>query len=158
MVEYIEKEVKQYSNRLRVNIVKSDGMVKGEKIVLLKVDDFKNLLSDYENLQGKVKMLENQQTNIKDLLEINADAIHQNYKNELENKDKQIKEKDDEIKDINALCSKYNVQMNGLSLIDMVIRKKHKKLIDDFQEKIWIDNNMDRVTDVDVLPGSEDKT
>ena len=48
--------------------------------------------------------------------------------------------------------------MNGLSLIDMVIRKKHKKLIDDFQEKIWIDNNMDRVTDVDVLPGSEDKT
>ena len=52
MVEYIEKEVKQYSNRLRVNIVKSDGMVKGEKIVLLKVDDFKNLLSDYENKVG----------------------------------------------------------------------------------------------------------
>lgn len=158
MVEYIEKEVKQYSNRLRVNIVKSDGMVKGEKIVLLKADDFKNLLSDYENLENKVKMLESERTNLEQMVEITLNPIHQKYQKELEDKDNQISEKDNELNDIKALVSTYNTSMNGLSLIDMVVRKKHKKMINDFQEKIWINKNIDRVTDVDVLPGSEDKT
>lgn len=159
MVEYIEKEVKDYTGRLRVNIVKSDELVKGDKIVLVKANDFKNLLSDYEKLEDKVKMLESERTNLEQLVEITLNPIHQKYQKELEDKDNQISEKDNELNDIKALCSNYNTEMNGLSLIDMVVRKKHKKLIDDFHQKIWIKpKNIDRVTDVEVLPGSEDKT
>lgn len=159
MVEYIQKEVKLYSGRLRVNIVKSDDLTKGEKIVILKEKDFNNLLSDYDDLQEKAKKLDDQQTNIDKLLESNANAIHQIYKEQLDNKDNKIEQKNNELNDIKALASNYNTTMNGLSLIDMVVRKKHKKIISEFEDKIWIKpKNIDRVTDVEILPEQKDKT
>lgn len=158
MVEYIQKEVKKYSGRLRVNIVKDDDLTQGQKIVILKENDFNKLLSDYGNLEDQVKKLENERTNIDNLIENVLNPIYQKHNKELENKDNQIKQKDTQLDNIKALCSNYNTRMNGLSLMDMVVRKKHKKIISEFEDKIWIHKKRDYITDVDMLPASKDKT
>ena len=46
--------------------------------------------------------------------------------------------------------------MSGLSFID-IIRGKHKRLINDFHDSIWVNVPMDQVQEVEKLPTKDDK-
>ena len=50
---------------------------------------------------------------------------------------------------------KFTTALSGLSLWD-IIRSKHKNLIKDFQDSIWVDVPQDQVQEVEKLPKKDD--
>ena len=73
-----------------------------------------------------------------------------------EQKDKIISDKEDEINSILAVMNQFSISMSGLSFID-IIRGKHKGLINDFHDSIWVNVPMDQVQEVEKLPAEDDK-
>ena len=162
----ITKKIKEYSNRQRIDINKSDGFTRGEDVVIIPVQKFdeikQNILDLQSNLSAKdneIQLLKNQEQNLKEIIEDVTAPIYERHKKEMENKDNQIKQLENQIKALQRIASQYNIQMSGLSAIDVVFRKKHKDLIDDFNNNIWIVNQDNQVEDVDLkkLPGNDDQ-
>ena len=148
------KEVKNYSGRLRINITQSDGLNQGDNVVLILESEYNRLISANDTLTSKVEMLEHERKNLEDLIEITLNPIHQHYKDQLKEKDRIIKSKDDELNNIKAIMNKFTTSISGLSLWE-IIRGKHKNLISEFQDKIWVNVPMDQVADVEKLPGGD---
>ena len=149
----IIKEVKEYSKRKRINILKDDGFQPGDKVAILPKTAYDEIMVKLENLEQQVSDYQQQDENtgnvkseetISDILE----QIYQQHQKQLENKDKIIHDKDLEINRLKSITSKYNTSLNGLSTIDILFRRKHKQLIDDFQNSIWI--HSDDVLEADV--------
>ena len=78
------------------------------------------------------------------------------YNSELEKKDRVISAKEDEINSIKAVLNKFTTSMSGLSFID-IIRGKHKRLINDFHDSIWVNVPMDQVQEVEKIQSQDDK-
>ena len=91
-----------------------------------------------------------------DIIKLALKPIEEHYNSELEKKDKVISDKEDEINNIKAVLNKFSTSMSGLSFIDL-IRGKHKNLIDDFHDSIWVNVPMDQVQEVEKLPTKDDK-
>lgn len=147
----IMKEVKEYSKRKRINILKDDGFQAGDMVAILPKATYDDLIMQIQRLNEELIDYRKQGINVNESSEeIDSDVleqIYQHHQKQLENKDKLIHDKDQEINRLKAITSKYNTAMNGLSLLDM-LRRKHKELIDDFQESIWITS--DDVLEADV--------
>ena len=149
----IIKEVKEYSKRKRINILKDDGFQPGDKVVvlpktayddiMLKLENLEQLVSDYQQQDGN-----NDNGKSEELFSDVLEHIYQQQQKELENKDKIIHDKDLEINRLKSITSKYNTSLNGLSTFDILFRRKHKQLINDFQDSIWI--HSDDVLEADV--------
>lgn len=150
----ISKEVKDYSGRLRININKNDGLNPGDNVVLILESDYQKLQAEKETLSSKVEMLEHERTNLEELVNITLNPIHEHYKSELEKKDNIIKAKDGELNNIKAILNKFTTSISGLSFIDLV-RGKHKNVINDFHDRIWVNVPMDQVQEVEKLPKNE---
>ena len=148
------KEVKNYSGRLRINITNKDNLNPGDNVVLILESEYNNLLSSNDVLTSKVEMLEHERKNLEDLIEITLNPIHEHYKDQLKEKDRIIKSKDDELNNIKAIMNKFTTSISGLSLWE-IIRGKHKNLISECQDKIWVNVPMDQVADVEKLPGGD---
>ena len=186
MVEQmITKTVKEYgkSQRQRIDINKSDGLTTGKDVVLIPVTEYDGIKQNIMNLtsqlrscedklsakEDEIQIYKDQEQNLEELIQ-NAitpidnhyqkqlSNIDKEYKKQLENKDNQIKQLENQLKLLQQISSQYNIQMGGLSAIDILFRKKHKLLIDDFNNKIWIINQDKQVEDVDLkkVPGSND--
>lgn len=148
-----------YSNRKRINITNNDGLNPGDEVVLLPKSVYDEMLQEYQELKLQVKN-ESQDTNHDDNLEETVsnilNPIYEHHEKELKKKDTIIQEKDTEIKRLQSQASKFNTAMNGLSIIDM-FRSKHKKLISDYQDTIWIYKKNETIAaDVKSLPGEDD--
>ena len=153
----ISKEVKDYSGRLRININKNDGLNPGDNVVLILESDYQKLQAEKETLSSKVEMLEHERTNLEELVNITLNPIHEHYKSELEKKDNIIKAKDDELNNMlsrSILPFSATTSISGLSFIDLV-RGKHKNVINDFHDRIWVNVPMDQVQEVEKLPKNE---
>lgn len=149
----IIKEVKEYSKRKRINILKDDGFKPGDKVVILPLASYDDMIAELQRLEQLVTDYELQDNDtsydksdgiFSDVLE----HIYQQHQKQLENKDKIIQARALEINRLKSITSKYNIAMNGLSTFDMIFKKKHKQLIEDFQSSIWIQN--DDVLEADV--------
>ena len=147
----ILKEVKNYSGRLRINITGKDGFNPGDNVVLLLEADYQKLLDENNLLSSKVEMLEHERTNLEELVNITLNPIHEHYKEELKTKDSIISSKDQELNNIKAILNKFTTSISGLSFIDL-IRGKHKEVISDFHDSIWVNVPKDQVADVEKLP------
>ena len=65
----------------------------------------------------------------KNLIADEIAPIDNHYQRELQNKDKQIKSLEMQLKTLRAKTNQYNLDMQGLNAFDMVLLRKHKKLI-----------------------------
>ena len=152
----IPKEVKNYSGRLRINITSKDGLEPGDNVILMLEAEYDKLLNDKQMLSSQVDMLQHERQNLEDLIEVTLNPIHQHYKEEMEKKDNIISSKNAELNSIKAVLNKFTTSLSGLSFID-VVRGKHKNLINDFHDSIWVNVPMDQVKNVDTLPGTNDE-
>ena len=161
------KEIKNYSGRLRINIVQDDQFQPNEEVVLMSMQEYDNIKDKILELQEQVtevqKEAEMMQTNIdqykdqiQDLIKLALQPMEEHYNSELEKKDKVISDKEDEINSILAVMNQFSISMSGLSFID-IIRGKHKGLINDFHDSVWGNVPMDQVQEVEKLPAEDDK-
>ena len=161
------KEIKNYSGRLRINIVQDDPFQPNEKLVLMSMQEYGEIKDKILELQEQVtevqKEAEMLQTTIDQhndqipqIVKVALSPIEEHYNSELEKKDNVISDKEDEINNIKAVLNKFSTSMSGLSFIDL-IRGKHKNLIDDFHDSIWVNVPMDQVQEVEKLPTKDDK-
>ena len=152
----IIKEVKEYSKRKRINILKDDGFKPGDKVVILPLASYDDMIAELQRLEQLVTDYQMQEESIgneksNETVSNVVEHIYQMHQKQLENKDKIIQEKELEINRLKSITSKYNTSMNGLSTFDMLFRRKHKQLIDDFQSSIWITSDDVLETDVENL-------
>lgn len=150
----IKKQVKEYSGRQRINLNKSDGFKSNCDIVLMSV-------TEYEEIKEQLMQLNDCKAHIKgyekgtliiaeEFKKMGANAIdklNKTHEKEISSKDNEIKKLNDKIEHLKEICSNYNIQMNGLSLFDMIFRRKHKTLVNDFNSKIWIIKNKPEITE-----------
>lgn len=163
----IIKEIKNYSGRLRINIVQDDGFQPNEKVVLMSMQEYDSIKDKILELQEQVTEVQKEaemlqttidqhQSQVKEFVKVALQPMDDHYNSELEKKDKVISAKNDEINNIKAVLNKFTTSMSGLSFIDL-IRGKHKNLIDDFHDSIWVNVPMDQVQEVEKLPAEDDK-
>lgn len=150
------KEVKNYSGRLRINITNKDNLNPGDNVVLLLESEYNKIVSANDVLESKVEMLEHERQNLEELVELTLNPIHEHYRQELKNKDAIIESKDNELNNIKAIMNVFTTNLSGLSWWDM-FRSKHKDLIKEFQDKIWVNVSHDPVKDVEKIPGSDNE-
>lgn len=162
----LEKVIKEYSNRQRIDINKSDGLEPNAKVVLLSAkehEDIKTKLYEYNALSKEVELLkqqiqifENQEQNLKEIVENVTAPIHEDYKRQLQYKDNQIKRLTDELNTLKKICNKFNIDVMSLNLKDRIFKGKLKELSENFNNSIWIttkDNEVD--ADASVIPGND---
>ena len=153
----IEKEIKNYSGRCRINITNKDDLKPGDKVVIFRDDDFKKYKENILNLQSQLRTTEDklqnykdQEQNVEKLIKIALTPIEEHYQKEIKKLEDTITAKDNEINRLKAIYTNFSTSMNGVSLWDMV-RGKHKNLIDDFSNKIWIPGDDDQLKEVEKL-------
>ena len=94
----LDKQVREYSGRKRINITNTDGLVKDDAVVVLKKSDYDDLMTELYRLQELEKDMNNQK--------VTADAIGDKFIKPLQDSydiiisdlQEQIKDKDTEIK------------------------------------------------------------
>lgn len=160
------KEVKEYSQRQRINLNKDDGLKPGDKVVILTNGEYENIKKDILELQDQAiqyekenQILQSQEQNLKEIIQDITAPIYENHKKELENKDLQINQLTNELNALKVKINQYNLDMQGLNLIDIAILRKHKKLIKDFNSTISFADKGANIVDVDApaIPGDKEK-
>ena len=156
----INKQVKEYSGRQRIDLNKSDGFTPGAEVVVLLKEDYDNIktkLYEFNAMDKELQILKNQEQNLKQIIEDVTAPIDNHYQNELEKKDKQIERLEDELNTLKAKANQYNLDMQGLNLFDIGLFRKHKKLIQNFNDDLVAISNDQKIIDADAkaIPGSD---
>ena len=160
----IIKQVKEYSNRQRIDINKSDGLNPGSEVVILSKSDYNNLINENKDLNNELtvkttelQLLKDQENNLKDIVTDSIAPIDKHYQKELENKDNQIKQLKHQLNTLQAKANQHNLDMQGLNVFTMFFLRKHKKLISNFNDTITAITNDPKIIDADTkaIPGSK---
>ena len=170
----IQKQVKQFgkkSPRLKIDINKSDNLTADTDVVILTADEYagikqniinltKQLRSAEDRLSAKVDELQiykDQEQNLKQIIEDVTAPIYENHKKELSDKGKELKQLQDKLDALERKTMQYNLDMQGLNLIDIAILRKHKKLIQKYNDEITVLGVDPKIVDADAkaLPGSD---
>lgn len=151
------KQVKEYSKRQRIDINKSDGLTPGADVVIMTSAEYENITNDLAEMQDKlisaekqIHLLENQEQNLKEVIQNVTAPIYENHKKELLEKDNQIKQKQVQLDLMKNKTNQYNLDLMGLNAFDIVIRGKHKKLIKSYSEEITLIGADPNIIDADV--------
>ena len=143
----VQKDVKEYSGRQRINLNKGDGFNDGDIVIVMAVSEFEEIkeqLLQLNEYKAKVEAFEKiAQQPPKDNDET-IEKISQGYEERLDKKDNELKEKDKEISRLKDIFSNYEKRIYGLNLFDMILRK-NKKLSDEFHDSIWIINENETI-------------
>ncbi len=160
----IKKEVKAYgkTQRQRIDFNKGDHLEVGQEVNILTNQEYTELLecqSELQKVKSELMAMQNQEVNLKELIQDVTAPIYENHKKELENKDLQIKQLTNELNALQIKINQYNLDMQGLNLIDIAILRKHKKLIKDFNSTISFADKGANIVDVDApaIPGDKEK-
>ena len=155
----ITKQIKEYSNRLRINIIKTDGFKAGDSVILLteqeyqEIQDKINTLTDELNKTcNKLETMETQSDNFEDMMEKVTIPIQETHREQIKDKDNQIKQLTNELNTLKKVCSQFKDKINQLSVMDMVFRKKHHQIVNDFTDSLWIINKDDAIIDTADVP------
>ena len=135
------KEVKNYSGRMRINIIQDDNFKTGEKIAILTMNEYETLIKENKNLKQELE--KNNDTDIDRLIQLALKPVTASYEkqaNKLENK---LNNKEKELNQLKAVFTRFITQVNGLSFFDLVFKHKHEELINDFQESIYFKHDQD---------------
>ena len=150
------KEVKEYTNRQRININKDDNLKSDTKVIILTDDEYNTIKKDFKDLQdinikleNENQILKNQEQNLKEIIENVTAPIYENHKKDLEIKDNEIKQLNSQLNLLKKICNQFNLELMGLNTMDLLFRSKHKKLIKDFNNRISIDNQDNKIVNAD---------
>ena len=146
----IKKKVKEYSKRKRIELNQSDNIDAGAEVIILSENEYNQLLAkinDYDAVKKENQILHNQENNLKKIVDDVTAPIYDQHQKELTNKDQQIKQLQIQLKALQTKTNQYNLDMQGLNVIDIAVLRKHKKLIKDFNTAIA---DADAVIDADI--------
>ena len=160
---FVIKEVKEYSNRQRINLNKNDGFADGDFVAIIKQDDLnlmeqeyqnqinefqhnagmssiqiKALKSDIEKLTVENDFLKNQQNNLKEIIEDVINPIHEKHQQELLAKDVELNQLKMENKALRTKSNQLCIDFMDLSALQLIFTDKKKILIDDFNKSISV--------------------
>ena len=161
----IIKEVKEYSKRQRININKEDGFTDGQEVVILTVEEYEelkqaeNLLSiqihtlkeDIDKLTIENKLLNTQQTNLKDIIADVITPINEQHQRELSAKDLEIGRLKAEVKGLEHKSHQLCIDIMDLSALQLIFTDKRKVMIDDFNKSISVKIDNDSITDIEKI-------
>ena len=160
----IKKEVKAYgkSQRQRIDFNKGDHLEVGQEVNILTNQEYDELLecqSELQKVKSELIAMQNQEVNLKELIQDVTAPIYENHKKELQNKDKQINQLQDKLDALKKIFNQFIISITSLSAWDIFFRGKHKDLISDFNSRIWITTKDNEVEDMDqpAIPGDEGK-
>lgn len=172
----IQKQVKEFgkkSPRLKIDINKGDELPPGTDVVIMPVDEYNGIKQNIINLTRQLRSTENklyakedeiaiykdQEQNLKQIVEDVTAPIYANHQKELSKKDKEIKQLQLQLKTLQAKTNKYNLDMTGLNAIEILIFRKHKKLIHNFNDEITLLGEDPKIVDADAkaIPGNDDQ-
>ena len=160
----IKKEVKAYgkTQRQRIDFNKGDHLEVGQEVNILTNQEYEELLecqSELQKVKNELIAMQNQEVNLKELIQDVTAPIYENHKKELENKDKQINQLQDKLDALKKIFNQFIISITSLSAWDIFFRGKHKDLISDFNSRIWITTNDNEFEDMDqpAIPGDEGK-
>ena len=160
----IKKEVKAYgkTQRQRIDFNKRDHLEVGQEVNILTNQEYDELLecqSELQKVKNELIAMQNQEVNLKELIQDVTAPIYENHKKELQNKDKQINQLQDKLDALKKIFNQFIISITSLSAWDIFFRGKHKDLISDFNSRIWITTKDNEVEDMDqpAIPGDEGK-
>lgn len=160
----IKKEVKAYgkTQRQRIDFNKRDHLEVGQEVNILTNQEYEELLecqSELQKVKNELIAMQNQEVNLKELIQDVTAPIYENHKKELQNKDKQINQLQDKLDALKKIFNQFIISITSLSAWDIFFRGKHKDLISDFNSRIWITTKDNEVEDMDqpAIPGDEGK-
>ena len=148
-IRILVKDVRDYGGRKRINITNSDGLVKDDKVVILKEQDYNDLIAEYHRLETIESDLDNQKVTADAIGEKLVKPLSDSYDSIISDLQEQINDKDTEINRLKAVYNEYDKQVYSLGLLD-ILRKNNRKISDDFNSKIWITRPDSMVTDAEV--------
>jgi predicted RNase H-like nuclease (RuvC/YqgF family) len=145
----IKKQVKQYGNRQRIEINKTDNLDAGAKVIILSENEYNTIMKNLQDLEkqnieltSQLNQMHNQDTNIKEMLENTTSHLYEKHQKEIENKDNEIKELRVQINAMRKSIIYYIIQLSALNVIDF-FRSKHKKIIESMNDAIFSDADAD---------------
>lgn len=168
----IHKKIKEYSNRQRIDLNKKDGFDAGADVVIMTAKEYDGIKQNILNLTSQLRTTENklsakddeiaiyknQEQNLKEIIADAITPIDKHYQKELSNKDNEIKQLQVQLKAMQDKTNQYNLDMQGLNAFDLLIFRKHKKLIKSYNEDIAIIGVDPKIIDADAkaIPGADD--
>ena len=148
----INKQVKEYSKRQRIDLNKKDGFAPGENVVIMSAteydgikDNILKLTRQLRNTENKLSSKDNEiqiykdrEQNLKQIIEDVTAPIYENHKKELKIKDDKLNQLRMQLELMKSKTNQYNLELMGLNAIDIAIFRKHKKLIKNYNEEITL--------------------
>lgn len=177
----IQKQVKEFgkkSPRLKIDINKSDELEPGAEVVVIPIEKYNQVKQDIwdlqnelmtarnesemmakvnENLTDQITELRNRKIHLDKLIKNAVTPIDKHYKKELSNKDNELKRLQDKLDALERKTVQYNLDMQGLNAIDILILRKHKKLIQKYNDEITVLGVDPKIVDAEAqaIPGSD---
>lgn len=148
-IRILVKDVRDYGGRKRINITNSDGLVKDDKVVIIKEQDYNNLMAEYHRLTTIESDLDNQKVTADAIGEKFLQPVKDSYTDIIDGLNDKIDSKDDEINRLKAIYHEYDKQVYSLGLRD-ILRHKNKEMSQDFNSKLWVKSGDQVVTDAEV--------
>lgn len=136
----VQKDVKEYSKRQRINLNKGDGFNDGDIVIVMAISEFEKIkeqLIQLNTYKAKVEAYETGNELLKGMSTDSSKDIVEAYEKRLDKKDNQLNEKDNEISRLKDIFSNYEKRVYGLNPFDVLLRR-NKKLSDEFHNSIWI--------------------
>ena len=93
---------------------------------------------------------------LENLLEVSLKHINETHKEQLEDKDNQINQLTDKLNAMQSAFNQFNIGINQLSALDILFRKKHHQVINDFNDSIWIISKEDNIINADNVPAIQE--
>lgn len=159
----IFKQVKEYSKRQRIDLNKNDGLTPGEEVAILTAREYENIKSKMLQMQDtitanekEIELLQSQEQNLKELIENVTTPIYDNHEKEMQKKDNEINQLKALLELMRNKTNQYNLELMGLNAIDIAIFRKHKKLIQNYNEEITLIGVDPKLIDAEsVTPGDD---
>lgn len=126
-----------------------DNFNVGDVVYVLTEAEYHSLLMQSSTTDDKTTS-EDIENKFEKLLKISLEPIDKTHKEQLLYKDNQLNEKDNQLNAMQQAFIQFNTRINQLNAIDILIRKKHHKIINDFSNSIWIKAEDKEIVNADV--------
>lgn len=142
--------MKEYNGRQRIELNKKDNLDAGAKIIILSENEYNTIMKNLQDLEkqnieltSQLNQMQNQDTNIKEMLKNTTSHLYENHQKELENKDNEIKQLEQQINAMRKSIIYYILQLSALNVLDLIFKSKHKKIIASMNDVIFHDADAD---------------
>ena len=99
----LDKQVREYSGRKRINITNNDGLVKDDAVVVMKKSDYDDLMTEHHRLQELEKDMNNQKVTADAIGDKFLQPVKDSYNDIINGLKADLKDKDHEINRLKAI-------------------------------------------------------